>query len=95
MMCAAVNPNDKYLDALLVSGMGMPVPDFNGRNLLHYASACETDAPLQLLIRKGLAYFAPDDTQTTALMIAARYGRVANTKLILQHNAWMLAQKNK
>ena len=53
------------------------------RKPIHYAAACENPGTLKLLISKGVDIREGDKKKFTPLMIAAKYGRIDNVKLIL------------
>ena len=53
------------------------------RKVIHYAAACQGPGPLKLLISKGVDIREGDKLKMTPLMIAAKYGRMENVKLLL------------
>jgi ankyrin repeat protein len=51
--CACINPNPKFLKALLDTGAEMQTIDTDLRRPVHYAAACEGPEPLTVLIAAG------------------------------------------
>lgn len=51
--CACINPNPKYLKALLDTGAEMQTIDTDLRRPVHYAAACQTSDTLKVLIDAG------------------------------------------
>ncbi len=51
--CACVNPNPKYIKALLDTGAELQTIDTDLRRPVHYAAACEGPEPLEVLIAAG------------------------------------------
>jgi ankyrin repeat protein len=51
---------------------------------IHYAAACESTGPLELLLEKGANLHDLDNVKHTALHWAAYAGRTENVKLILE-----------
>jgi hypothetical protein len=80
---AAINPNPKYLKALLTAVPGSELADDDGRTPVHYAAACTGTGPLEYLIKIGADITVADVKGITPLMIAAQLGRVENIKLLL------------
>ena len=93
--CAAINPNFKYLQALLDAGGDINLMDRNMRRPIHYAAACESDGPLNLLIERGANVDDWDDSKTTPLLCAAMAGRAETTRRILAVSAQMIHHKDK
>jgi hypothetical protein len=52
--CACINPNPKYLRALVDTGAELQTVDSDLRRPVHYAAACEGPDPIQLLIAAGV-----------------------------------------
>lgn len=63
--------------------VGHDIQDAKQRRVIHFAAAAESSAPLQLLILRGASVDVADEKGRTPLMLAAKYGRVENVKLIL------------
>eukprot|EP01105_Mastigella_eilhardi_P025706 TRINITY_DN707_c0_g1_i5.p1 TRINITY_DN707_c0_g1~~TRINITY_DN707_c0_g1_i5.p1 ORF type:complete len:2532 (-),score=631.38 TRINITY_DN707_c0_g1_i5:1348-8943(-) len=82
--CSAINPNPKYLRLLMGLMPDSNVLDARGRKPIHYAAACEGTKPLEHLLANGAFPNDPDKSKTTPLMLAARFGRVANLQLLLK-----------
>jgi len=57
--------------------------DYKMRKPIHYSAACENSGCLKLLISKGVDIREGDRYKNTPIMIAAKYGRLENVKLIL------------
>ena len=53
MHCAAVNPNEKIIQALAAKGGDINLGDQEGWQPIHYAAACEGPGPLKFLIGRG------------------------------------------
>jgi ankyrin repeat protein len=51
--CACINPNPKYLKALLDTGAELQTIDTDLRRPVHYAAACVGHEPLEVLIAAG------------------------------------------
>jgi ankyrin repeat protein len=51
--CACINPNPKYLKAMLDTGVELQTVDADLRRPVHYAAACESSDTIQLLIAAG------------------------------------------
>eukprot|EP01125_Pyxidicula_operculata_P022385 TRINITY_DN910_c2_g1_i3.p1 TRINITY_DN910_c2_g1~~TRINITY_DN910_c2_g1_i3.p1 ORF type:complete len:2962 (-),score=808.64 TRINITY_DN910_c2_g1_i3:90-8975(-) len=82
---ACINPNPKYLAALLDAMPDFALPDAANHKLVHYAAACVSTEPLKLLFERGgmsIQFKEGNLFGTTPLMIAARAGRVENIKFL-------------
>lgn len=82
--CACINPNPKYLKALMDTGAELQTIDTDLRRPVHYAAACEGPEPLQLLIAAGANLTDQDNRKKNCLHLAAMTGRAHNIRLILQ-----------
>ncbi|XP_013787560.2 serine/threonine-protein phosphatase 6 regulatory ankyrin repeat subunit B-like, partial [Limulus polyphemus] len=83
--CAAVNPNPKYLSSLL-----SVVPDYNlvdksGWRPVHYAAACKSTGPLELLLSRGINAYETQTEGNTPLHVASQTGRHHNVELLFKH----------
>ncbi|KAJ3208464.1 hypothetical protein HDU67_006706, partial [Dinochytrium kinnereticum] len=83
--CAAINPDAKYLKELYnqMSSVDLLAPDTYGRTIVHYAAVCKGQEPLKFLISKSHDLRVADNGKMTPLLLAAKYGRVENIKLIV------------
>ena len=52
--CACINPNPKYIKALLETGADLQTIDTDLRRPVHYAAACISSEPLNVLIAAGV-----------------------------------------
>lgn len=50
----------------------------------HYAAACVGEAPLKLLLEGGVDARDVNKNKETPIMIAAKYGRVHNLRLLIE-----------
>jgi len=107
---ACINPNEKILKKLVENDNGGDIhyQDINLKKPIHYAAACSGTGPLKYLLEvKNCTADEPDKTKMTPLMVAAKYGRLDNVKLLLergadlnrkqgtgQDNAFIIAAKN-
>ena len=83
---AAINPKTDFLDALLeMVPTAQTVVDQFGRNLLHYAAVCSSDAPLALILRKFPSFNVNslDSQHVSPLHLAARTGSAAAATALL------------
>ena len=62
---------------------------------MHYAAACETSKPLQVLINAKANLMDQDNKKRNCLHIAAKTGRAENIRLILQTNPDMVSLRDK
>jgi ankyrin repeat protein/predicted DNA-binding WGR domain protein len=81
---AAINPNPKYLKALLDVVPEYNYPDEERRKPIHYAAACSSPEPLKFLIARGVDFKDGDDKGITPLNCAVHYGRLENVEVILK-----------
>ena len=51
--CACINPNPNILKALIRQVTQFSLPDFNRRNLIHYAAANHNPDVLKFLLANG------------------------------------------
>ena len=52
---------------------------------MHYAAACEGPGPLEYLLKNGIDTRERDQSKNTPLMIACKYGRIKNVKLLIEN----------
>ncbi|XP_076308551.1 LOW QUALITY PROTEIN: poly [ADP-ribose] polymerase tankyrase-like [Tachypleus tridentatus] len=83
--CAAVNPNPKFLSSLL-----SVVPDYNlvdkgGWRPVHYAAACKSTGPLELLLSRGVNAYETQTDGNIPLHVASQTGRHHNVELLFKH----------
>jgi ankyrin repeat protein len=93
--CACINPNPKFLKAMLETGPDLQTPDADLRRAVHYAAACINSEPLEVLIQAGAILWDVDNQKRNCLHIAAMTGKAHNAKIILQHNSLLLNNKDK
>lgn len=93
--CACINPNPKYLKALLDTGAEMQTIDSDLRRPVHYAAASVTSDALQVLINAGANLSDQDNQKRNCLHIAAMTGRADNIRLILQTSPNMINLRDK
>jgi ankyrin repeat protein len=55
------------------------------RKPVHYAATCSGTGPLKYLLSKGVDPREGDREKNTPLILAARYGRHANLKVLIDH----------
>jgi len=82
--CAAINPNQEILEALLEVSRDYSLPDDKMRRLIHYAACCEGPGPLKVLLSEGADPAEKDATGLTPLMYAAYYGRAVNARVLIE-----------
>ena len=92
--CACINPNVKYLQAMLDAGADLQLMDSMNRKLIHYAAACEDSGPLELLIKRGANLNDLDNHKFTVLHYAAMYGRAKNIALLLEQAPNLLKSRD-
>eukprot|EP00347_Sterkiella_histriomuscorum_P010982 403374198 len=83
--CACINPNLKVLQSLIKVAPTFSLPDYNRRNLVHYAVANENPAVLGFLLANGCDPNELDNQRKTPLMIAAQLGKLHNIQVLLEH----------
>lgn len=83
LFCACINPNPKYIRALLEVGPDNGMVDSDLRRACHYAAACESEEPLQAIIQAGFSLNDVDNQKMNCLHIAAMTGRAENARVIL------------
>jgi ankyrin repeat protein len=81
--CACINPNPKFLKALMETGPELQTVDTDLKRPVHYAGACEGPEPLKLLIAAGANLTDQDNKKRNCLHYAAMNGRAENIRLIL------------
>jgi ankyrin repeat protein len=82
--CAAINPNAEFLRILLEISNEFSIMDEFMRKPIHYAAVCVGTGPLELLISKGVDPREGDREKNTPLMLASKYGRHNNVKLLIK-----------
>ena len=55
------------------------------RKPVHYAAVCQGSGPLKYLLSKGVDPREGDREKNTPLILAARYGRHQNVKVLFDH----------
>jgi ankyrin repeat protein/predicted DNA-binding WGR domain protein len=80
---ACINPDPKHLESLISMCDDLGYPDIEGRRAVHYAAACTSSKPLELLIRHGANVNEMDKKKITPIMVAARYNRTETLKLLI------------
>jgi len=93
--CACINPNPKYIKALIETGAELQTIDTDLRRPIHYAAACEGPEPLIALIAAGANLLDQDNQKRNCLHIAAISGRAHNIRVILQNNPNMVSLRDK
>jgi len=93
--CACINPNAKYLQALMNSDLNIQLTDEKNRKPIHYASACSGPAPLELIIAQGGNVNDLDNEKKSPLHYAALFGRGENIKIIGKAAPALLKAKDK
>lgn len=61
LFCACINPNPKFLRALLEVNADIGMVDADLRRAAHYAAACEGPEPLEVLIQAGFGLLDVDN----------------------------------
>ena len=82
--CAAINPNAEFLAALLEVSNEFSIMDEMMRKPVHYAAVCLGTGPLELLLKKGIDAREGDKEKTTPLMLACKYGRAHNVRVLIE-----------
>lgn len=80
---ASINPDSRILEYLFTIAPEYSLADYKMRKPIHYAAACEGPAPLKLLLERNAEYREGDRQKLTPLMVACKYGRPENVKLLL------------
>ena len=93
--CACINPNPKYIKAMIDSGAEMSTLDSDLRRPVHYAAACEGPEPLIAVIAAGANLQDHDNQKRNCLHLAAITGRAHNIRTILQTNPNMVHLRDK
>lgn len=66
------------------------------RKPIHYAAVCSGTGPLKYLISKGVELREGDKEKNTPLILAAKYGRACNIKVLMEQlDASFINVKNK
>jgi ankyrin repeat protein len=81
--CAAINPNPEFLGALLEITNELSIMDEIMRKPVHYAATCVGTGPLELLLKKGIDAREGDRDKNTPLILACKYGRVHNVRVLI------------
>lgn len=82
---ASINPDSRILEHLLSLAPEYSLGDSKMRKPVHYAAACEGNAPLKLLLAHNVNFREGDRQKNTPLMIASKYGRTHNVEILLTH----------
>ena len=93
--CACINPNPKYLKALLDAGAELQTIDQDLRRPVHYAAACVSSGPIEVLIAAGANLMDQENQKRNCLHYAAITGRADNIKVILQSSPNMVNLRDK
>ncbi|GMR59913.1 hypothetical protein PMAYCL1PPCAC_30108, partial [Pristionchus mayeri] len=80
---SAINPDASFLSALRDVDPVINVPDQNNWYTMHYAAVCEGDGPLKFLLSKDIGVCDVNKQGELPLHLAAKTGRVANVKILL------------
>ncbi|KAI9345692.1 ankyrin repeat-containing domain protein [Obelidium mucronatum] len=82
---SAINPDADRLQTLLdaISPANALDADAMGRTVVHFAAVCEGTGPLKLLLEKGFEIKGVDASKMSPLLLAAKYGRSENVKIII------------
>ncbi|XP_025104527.1 LOW QUALITY PROTEIN: tankyrase-like protein [Pomacea canaliculata] len=83
--CAAINPNVKYLKALLTIEPDITLMDRSHKRLIHYAAVCEGTGPLEFLLQKGANPYEADSMGNLPLHRACDAGRAHNVSVLLKY----------
>jgi hypothetical protein len=94
---AALNPNLEILKKLL----NMVVNDKNAKNVgdieqnkpIHYAAACHSTGPLELLIARGADIYTTNTKKETPLIIAVKCNRPANIMILIEEDEEIVHHK--
>lgn len=83
--CAAIHPKRKYLEELFeqLDDLGQGHTDGLSRTVAHFAAASETSDCLEYLISKGFNCMQLDKNKMSPLLLASKYGRAHNIRLLL------------
>ena len=84
---ASINPDTKHLESLIASCDDLGYPDIDGRRAIHYAAACTSFKPLEVLVSHGANINEMDKKKVTPLMIAAIYNRKETAKFLIEKGA--------
>ena len=90
---ACINPDTKHLKSLLEQCDDPGYQDIEGRRCVHYAAACTSTSPLELLLQSSNPN-EMDRLKFTPLMVTAKYNRPENAKFLIAKGANVQA-KNK
>ncbi|KAJ3025255.1 UNVERIFIED_CONTAM: hypothetical protein HDU68_007325 [Siphonaria sp. JEL0065] len=83
---SAINPDANRLATLLDSLSPANVLDADdmGRTVVHFAAVCEGTGPLKLLLQRAFEVRGTDASKMSPLLLAAKYGRVENVKILIE-----------
>ncbi|CAD8053289.1 unnamed protein product [Paramecium sonneborni] len=90
--CACINPSENWLKYLMEQTMEYNIQDENGSKPIHYAAVSQTSNCLEYLLANGVDAREGDKFLNTPLMLASKYGRSHNVRLLTNTN---LKAKNK
>ena len=80
---ACINPHEKVVKRLIELGGDWNICDLDLKKPIHYAAACESAGPLNVLLAMGGNCNENDKSKFTPLMMAAQAGREENVKVLL------------
>jgi len=93
--CACINPNTKYLETLFTMEPNVNLTDLLNRKLMHYAAACTSSGPLELLLTHGANPADLDNLKRSPLHYAAIYNRPENVRILIDKAPLMLKARDK
>jgi len=93
---ASINPSIKYLTTLINEVPGS-INDKDSQNWIpiHYAASCISTAPIEYLIKEGANIEATEKHNMTPLIIASRFGRDDNIRILLDSVGKQVTKKRK
>jgi ankyrin repeat protein/predicted DNA-binding WGR domain protein len=95
MHLACLNPNPAILNQFIELGQELHIPDEWQRKPIHYAAMAASSGPLRLLLDKGIDCRDYDRYKWTPMMFAAQTNRPDNIRMMSEHVAYNLNQKNR
>ncbi|KAI9005417.1 ankyrin repeat-containing domain protein [Gaertneriomyces semiglobifer] len=83
---AAIAPTAAFLKELYsaITSAEASEPDERGRTALHFAAGSSQPGCLKFLLEQGMDATKGDNMKVTPLLLAARYGREANVRLLVE-----------
>ncbi|CDW57769.1 PARP and WGR and Ank 2 domain containing protein [Trichuris trichiura] len=85
LLCACINPNTHILEELIASEPEWNHVDEQKFGPLHYAMACKTSGPLEVLLSHGAVISRPNTCGDTPLHHGCIVGRAENVQYLLDH----------